>query len=150
MSEDKARSLGYTPLGIIKSYAYAALDPGEQCCRAVLAAPVALKRAGMTLKGHRPSSRDILRHSRRRCFRISGLRVEEVGRARRVLPAVGASTEQAQREGGSIAMGIHSERRGAITTTLIKRAAPARRAVRAHDGCAAGGMGFAMVVERTR
>src|SRR4026207_479333 len=42
MNEQKAKSLGYTPLGIVKSYAYAALDPGEQLLQApVLAAPVA-------------------------------------------------------------------------------------------------------------
>ena len=50
MSEAKAKSLGYAPLGYIKSYAYAALDPGEQLLQApVLAAPVALHRAGLTL-----------------------------------------------------------------------------------------------------
>jgi len=51
MSEDKAYALGYPPLGFIRSYAYAALDPGEQLLQApVLAAPVALQRAGLTLK----------------------------------------------------------------------------------------------------
>jgi acetyl-CoA acyltransferase len=51
MNEEKAKALGYPPLGIIRSYAYAALDPGEQLLQApVLAAPVALKRAGLTLK----------------------------------------------------------------------------------------------------
>src|SRR4026209_2238496 len=51
MSEEKANSMGYRPLGFIRSYAYAALDPGEQLLQApVLAAPVALKRAGLTLK----------------------------------------------------------------------------------------------------
>src|SRR6202008_2511965 len=30
MSEEKAKALGYKPLGYIRSYAYAALDPGEQ------------------------------------------------------------------------------------------------------------------------
>ena len=30
MSEEKANSMGYPPLGFIRSYAYAALDPGEQ------------------------------------------------------------------------------------------------------------------------
>ena len=29
MSEDRAKALGYTPIAYIKSYAYAALDPGE-------------------------------------------------------------------------------------------------------------------------
>ena len=37
MSEEKARSLGYQPLGFIRSYAYAALDPGEQLHRHDLA-----------------------------------------------------------------------------------------------------------------
>src|SRR5215218_5439070 len=30
MSDEKAKALGYEPLGYIRSYAYAALDPGEQ------------------------------------------------------------------------------------------------------------------------
>src|SRR5918911_2096244 len=51
MSGEKARALGYKPLGYIRSYAYAALDPGEQLLQApVLAAPVALKRAGLSLR----------------------------------------------------------------------------------------------------
>src|SRR5665647_1551978 len=51
MSEERAKALGYTPLAYIKSYAYAALDPGEQLLQApVLAAPIALARAGLTLK----------------------------------------------------------------------------------------------------
>jgi acetyl-CoA acyltransferase len=34
MSEDKARAMGYDPLGYIRSYAYAALDPGvNSFCR---------------------------------------------------------------------------------------------------------------------
>ena len=51
MSEEKAKSLGFRPLAYIRSYSYAALDPGEQLLQApVLAAPVALKRAGLSLK----------------------------------------------------------------------------------------------------
>ena len=50
MSEERARTLGYRPLAFIRSYAYAALDPGEQLLMApVLAAPLALQRAGLTL-----------------------------------------------------------------------------------------------------
>ena len=50
MSEERAALLGYTPLAYIRSYAYAALDPGEQLLMGpVLAAPVALQRAGLTL-----------------------------------------------------------------------------------------------------
>src|SRR4051812_8312809 len=51
MSEQAARSLGYEPLAFIRSYSYAALDPGEQLLMGpVLAAPVALQRAGLTVE----------------------------------------------------------------------------------------------------
>jgi len=50
MSEERAKTLGYTPLAYVRSYAYAALDPGEQLLMGpVLAAPVALQRAGLAL-----------------------------------------------------------------------------------------------------
>ena len=50
MSEERATTLGSTPLAYVRSYAYAALDPGEQLLMApVLAAPLALQRAGLTL-----------------------------------------------------------------------------------------------------
>ena len=50
MRESKARALGYTPLGFVKSWAYAAVDPGWQLLMApVFAAPKALDRAGLTL-----------------------------------------------------------------------------------------------------
>src|SRR5918992_3918822 len=51
MSAERAKTLGYEPLAYIRSYAYAALDPGEQLLMGpVLAAPVALRRAGITLR----------------------------------------------------------------------------------------------------
>ena len=54
MSEERAKALGFTPLAYIKSYAYAALDPGEQLLQApVLAAPIALARAGLDARRHR-------------------------------------------------------------------------------------------------
>src|SRR5581483_3363217 len=50
MGEDTAKALGFTPIAFIRSYSYAALDPGEQLLQApVLAAPMALQRAGLTL-----------------------------------------------------------------------------------------------------
>lgn len=50
MKESKARALGYSPLGYVKSWAYAAVDPGWQLLMGpVFAAPVALRRAGLTL-----------------------------------------------------------------------------------------------------
>ena len=50
MSESKANALGFAPLGYLKSYAYAAVDPAWQLLMApVFAAPKALDRAGLTL-----------------------------------------------------------------------------------------------------
>ena len=50
MSEEKAKALGYQPLGFLKSYAFAATDPGDQLLQGpAYAAPIALDRAGMKL-----------------------------------------------------------------------------------------------------
>jgi acetyl-CoA acyltransferase len=50
MSEERAIALGHRPIGFIRSYAYAAVDPAEQLLQApVLAVPVALQRAGLSL-----------------------------------------------------------------------------------------------------
>ncbi|MEO1365862.1 MAG: acetyl-CoA C-acyltransferase, partial [Acidobacteriota bacterium] len=50
MNESKAKALGLEPLGYIRSYAYAALDPGTQLLQGpAYAAPQALDRAGLKL-----------------------------------------------------------------------------------------------------
>jgi acetyl-CoA acyltransferase len=51
MRASKAKALGYAPLGYVRSWAYAAVDPGWQLLMApVLAAPLALDRARLSLK----------------------------------------------------------------------------------------------------
>src|SRR5260370_34796196 len=50
MSQEKARELGYQPLGFLRAYAYAATDPADQLLQGpAYAAPIALDRAGMKL-----------------------------------------------------------------------------------------------------
>ena len=50
MSEEKAKALGYKPLGYIRSYAFAARDPRDDLLMGpVLAAPIAMDRAGLAL-----------------------------------------------------------------------------------------------------
>jgi acetyl-CoA acyltransferase len=50
MRASKAAALGYAPLGYLKSWAYAAVDPAWQLLMApVFAAPIALERAGLVL-----------------------------------------------------------------------------------------------------
>src|SRR5260370_36187027 len=51
MTESKAKALGYAPLGYLRSWAYAALDPGGWMLMGPsYATPKALDRAGLKLK----------------------------------------------------------------------------------------------------
>jgi acetyl-CoA acyltransferase len=51
MSEEKAKALGLTPLGYIRSYAYTALAPTDQLLQGpAYALPIALDRAKLTMK----------------------------------------------------------------------------------------------------
>ena len=152
MNEEKAKSLGYTPLGIVKSYAYAALDPGEQLLQApVLAAPVALKRAGLTLKDidlvemHEAFAAQVL--SNLRGFE-SKWWAERAGFSQ---PVGEVDRAKLNVMGGSIAIGHPFGATGArITTTLLNELRRRGGQFGLMTVCAAGGMGFAMVVERTR
>jgi acetyl-CoA acyltransferase len=152
MNEEKAKSLGYTPLGIIKSYAYAALDPGEQLLQApVLAAPVALKRAGLTLKDidlvemHEAFAAQVL--SNLKGFE-SKWWAERAGFSQ---PVGEVDRAKLNVMGGSIAIGHPFGATGArITTTLLNELRRRGGQFGLMTVCAAGGMGFAMVVERTQ
>lgn len=50
MSREKAESLGYKPIARIRGYAFAGLEPERMGLGPVYATPIALKRAGLTLK----------------------------------------------------------------------------------------------------
>lgn len=50
MSREKAQSLGYKPLARIRSYAFAGLEPERMGLGPVYSTPVALKRAGLSMK----------------------------------------------------------------------------------------------------
>ena len=152
MSEEKAKALGYTPLGIIRSYAYAALDPGEQLLQApVLAAPVALKRAGLIL----PDIDLVEMHEAFAAQVLSNLQGFEskywAERAGFSEPVGEVDRAKLNVMGGSIAIGHPFGATGArITTTLLHELRRRGGQFGLMTVCAAGGMGFAMVVERTR
>src|SRR5689334_24733937 len=150
MSEERAKSLGYTPLAFIRSYAYAALDPGEQLLMGpVLAAPVALKRAGLGLADmdlvemHEAFAAQVLSN-------LQGFTSRDWARRAGFDAPVGeVDPERLNVMGGSISIGHpFGATGGRILTTLVNE-------LRRRDGqfglmtvCAAGGMGHAMVVER--
>jgi acetyl-CoA acyltransferase len=151
MSEEKARALGHKPLGFIRSYAYAALDPGEQLLQApVLAAPVALKRAGLTLADidlvemHEAFAAQVLSNLR-------GFESQEwAERAGFSRPVGEVDRSRLNVMGGSISIGHPFGATGArITTTLLNELGRRGAQFGLMTVCAAGGLGFAMVVERT-
>ena len=152
MSEEKAKALGYPPLGIIRSYAYAALDPGEQLLQApVLAAPVALKRAGLILHDidlvemHEAFTAQVLSN-------LKGFESKYwAERAGFTEPVGEVDRAKLNVMGGSIAIGHPFGATGArITTTLLHELRRRGGQFGLMTVCTAGGMGFAMVVERTR
>ena len=150
MSEERAKALGFTPLAYIRSYAYAALDPGEQLLQApVLAAPIALKRAGLSLKDidlvemHEAFAAQVLSNLR-------GFESKEWA-ARGGFSAPVGEVDRAKLNvmGGSVAIGHPFGATGArITTTLVNELARRGGQFGLMTVCAAGGLGFAMVVER--
>jgi acetyl-CoA acyltransferase len=150
MSEEKANAMGITPIAFIRSYAYAALDPGEQLLMApVLAAPVALMRAGLALQDvdlvemHEAFAAQVLSNLR-------GLDSDEWAARAGVRQAVG-EVDRARLNvmGGSIAIGHPFGATGArITMTLANELARRGGQFGLMTVCAAGGLGFAMVIER--
>jgi acetyl-CoA acyltransferase len=150
MSEERARTLGYQPIGYIRSYSYAALDPGEQLLMGpVLAAPVALARAGLTLgdmdliEMHEAFASQVLCNlqgfeSRAWAERAGFSQpVGEVDRARLNVM------------GGSLSIGHpFGATGGRILTTLCNELGRRGGQFGLMTVCAAGGMGHAMVVER--
>jgi acetyl-CoA acyltransferase len=149
MSEERARTLGYQPLAYIRSYAYAALDPGEQLLMGpVLAAPVALQRAGLTLKEmdlvemHEAFAAQVL-------CNLRGFESEEwARRAGYSTPLGEVDRAKLNVMGGSIAIGHpFGATGGRILMTLTNELIRRRGQFGLLTVCAAGGMGHAMVIE---
>ncbi|HTJ22239.1 MAG TPA: acetyl-CoA C-acyltransferase FadI [Gemmatimonadaceae bacterium] len=150
MSEERANTLGYPPLAFVRSYAYAALDPGEQLLMApVLAAPLALQRAGLTLGDidvidmHEAFAAQVL------CNLAGFVSREWAARAGFSEPVGEVDRSKLNVMGGSIAIGHPFGATGArILTTLANELVRRGGQFGLLTVCAAGGMGHAMVIER--
>jgi acetyl-CoA acyltransferase len=150
MSEEKAKALGYRPLGYIRSYAYAALAPDDQLLQGpVYACPVALDRAGLSMKDidlmevHEAFAAQVL--SNFQWFTSDRIAKERLGRDRAVgLPDV----DRINVMGGSLAIGHpFGATGGRITVTLLNELRRRGKQFGLISVCAAGAMGFVMVVE---
>lgn len=152
MSEERAQALGYTPLAYIRSYAYAAVDPGEQLLQApVIAAPIALARAGLALKDldlvemHEAFAAQVLSN-------VQGLASKSwAERAGFSAPVGEVNPDILNVMGGSLSIGHPFGATGTrVLTTLCHELQRRNGQFGMLTVCAAGGMGHAMIVERDR
>ncbi|MEE8250329.1 MAG: acetyl-CoA C-acyltransferase [Gemmatimonadales bacterium] len=151
MSEESAKALGYTPLAFIRSYAVAALDPGDQLLMGpAYAVPEALDRARIVwdqlglVEMHEAFASQALSN-------IQAFESEEWARVRlgRSEPIGKINWESLNVMGGSIAIGHPFGATGArLTTTLANEMNRRDVEFGLISVCAQGGMGFAMVLER--
>lgn len=150
MREDKAKALGLSPLGFVRSYAFAALDPaGQMLMGPAYASPIALDRAGLTLADmdlvdmHEAFAAQVL--SNLQAFDSATFAREKLGRA----AALGAvDMDKFNVNGGSIAIGHPFAATGARQITQTLRELARRKGQFALcTACAAGGLGAAMVLE---
>jgi acetyl-CoA acyltransferase len=150
MAEEKAKALGLKPLGYVKSYAYAALDPRDQLLQGpAYAAPVALDRAGLELKDmdlvdmHEAFAAQVLSNLQ---FFASREFAEKLGRPR---PMGEVDPAKLNVNGGSIALGHPFAATGARMILQTLRELGRRGGQHALlTVCAAGGLGASMVLER--
>jgi acetyl-CoA acyltransferase len=150
MSDEKAQALGYEPLGYIRSYAYASLDPSDQLLQGpVFAAPVALDRAGLTMKDidlldmHEAFAAQVL--SNMQWFDSRTIAEKRLGRSEPIgLP----DESRINVMGGSLAIGHpFGATGGRITVSLLNELRRRGQQFGLITVCAAGAMGFSMVVE---
>jgi acetyl-CoA acyltransferase len=151
MSEEKANALGYEPLGYIRSWAYTALSPRDQLLQGpAYAAPIALDRAGLGMQDielwemHEAFAAQVL--SNLQALDSDTFAREKLNRAGKV----GIIDEdRINVMGGSIAIGHPFGATGArLTTTLLNEMKRRDVGLGLITVCAAGAMGFAMVLER--
>ena len=149
-SPERASADGLEPLGHVRSWAFSALDPADQLLQGpAYAVPAALDRAGISMSDvdamemHEAFAAQVL--SNLRALDSERFCRDQLGRGRVGHPDLDAVNAS----GGSLAIGHPFGATGArLTTTLLNE-------LRRRDGqfglvtaCAAGGLGFAMVLER--
>jgi len=153
MSDAAARAHGHTPLAYIRSYAVAAVDPGEQLLMGpAYAVPKALERAGITWKDlgvvemHEAFAAQVL--SNVQAFESGRWAEAHLGRSD---PVGEVDWDVTNVMGGSIAIGHPFGATGArLTTTLVNEMRRRGAEFGLISICAQGGMGFAMVLEAGR
>ncbi|MEX2465520.1 MAG: acetyl-CoA C-acyltransferase, partial [Gemmatimonadota bacterium] len=126
MHGERARAEGMAPMGWVRSWAWTALDPGEQLLQGpAYAAPIALDRAGLTMKDiglmemHEAFASQVL--SNLQAFGSKRFAEAELGRSE---PVGHPDIERINVMGGSIAIGHpFGATGGRVTLTLLNEMA---------------------------
>lgn len=150
MSAERARELGFEPLGTIRSYAFAGLDPKRMGLGPAYATPIALKKAKVAFK-------DIQLIEINEAFAAQVIANERVFRDRKLAQdrlglddAIGEiDREILNVNGGAIALGHPVGSSGTrLVLTLLKEMKRRDLNLGLATLCVGGGQGAAMVVER--
>ncbi len=150
MSAEKARELGYEPLGYVRSYAFAGLDPKRMGLGPAYATPKALKKAGVQFK-------EIQLIEMNEAFAAQVIANEKVFREKKLAQdrlglddAIGEiDREILNVNGGAIALGHPVGSSGTrIVLTLLKEMKRRDLTLGLATLCVGGGQGGAMIVER--
>jgi acetyl-CoA acyltransferase len=150
MSEEKAKALGYEPLGYLRAHAYAATDPADQLLQGpAYAAPVALQRAGMKLDDidlvemHEAFAAQVASNLQ---ALASPAFAKKAGWS---APVGEVDRERLNVNGGSISLGHPFGATGArIVTQALNELKRRNKNTVLCTVCAAGGLGAAVVLER--
>ena len=133
MSAEKAKALGYKPLAKIRSYAFAGLEPERMGLGPTLSVPLALQKAGLTLK-------DIQLIELNEAFAATFIACEKV---------LGFNRDITNVNGGAIALGHPVGATGTrITVTLLHEMKRRNLSLGLATACIGGGQGATLIYER--
>ena len=133
MSAEKAKTLGYTPLARVRSYAVAGVEPERMGIGPTLSVPLALKTAGLSLK-------DIQLIELNEAFAATYLACEKV---------LGYNRDIANVNGGAIALGHPVGATGTrLVVTLLHEMKRRKISLGLATACVGGGQGTTIVFER--
>jgi acetyl-CoA C-acetyltransferase len=133
MSAERARELGYEPLGTIRSYSFVGVEPQRMGIGPALAIPKALERAKLTLS-------DIEIMEVNEAFAVQYIAVERMLKLNREIVNV---------NGGAIALGHPVGMTGIrLALTVLREMKRRNLNLGVASMCVGGGMGAAMILER--
>jgi acetyl-CoA acyltransferase len=151
MREAKAKALGYEPLGYLRAWSYAALDPSDGLLMGpAYATPIALARAGLRLADmdvvdmHEAFAAQVV--CNRKAMASRRFAADKLGRTSGPIGEI--EDDRFNVHGGSIALGHPFAATGArIIHTVLRELRRRRGQFGLATACAAGGLGAAIVLE---